>query len=60
MGHSWPGPGPQSPGRLEPFIRNGISRGKSVHEPVVRRPAHPRRLVGEPVIRRVAARRDQK
>ena len=39
----------------EPFIRNAISRDKSVHEPTVRRPAHPRRLVGVLVIGRVAA-----
>jgi hypothetical protein len=39
----------------EPFIRNAISRHKSVHEPIVRRPAHPRRLVGVLVIGRVAA-----
>ena len=32
-----------------------ISRDKSVHEPIVRRPAHPRRLVGVLVIGRVAA-----
>jgi hypothetical protein len=37
------------------FIRNAISRDKSVHEPIVRRPAHPRRLVGVLVIGRVAA-----
>jgi hypothetical protein len=41
--------------RLEPFIRNAISRDKSVHEPIVRRSAHPRRLVGVLVIGRVAA-----
>jgi hypothetical protein len=39
----------------EPFIRNAISRDKSVHETIVRRPAHPRRLVGVLVIGRVAA-----
>src|SRR5262249_45353248 len=48
-------PCPQSPGRLEPFIRNGISCGKSVHQPIVRSPAHARRLVGALVIGRVAA-----
>jgi hypothetical protein len=37
------------------FIRNAISRDKSVHEPIVCRPAHPRRLVGVLVIGRVAA-----
>src|SRR5262249_21237755 len=46
---------PKQPCRLEPFIRNAISRDKSVHEPIVRRPAHPRRLVGVLVIGRVAA-----
>jgi hypothetical protein len=49
-GHSWPPLVHNRPGRLEPFIRNGISR-----EPIVRRPAHPRRLVGVLVIGRVAA-----
>src|SRR5262249_36697717 len=39
--------------RLEPFFRNAISRDKSVHEPIVRRPAHPRRLVGVLIIGRV-------
>jgi hypothetical protein len=43
------------PGRLKPFIRNGISGDKSVHEPIVRRPAHSGRLVGVLVIGRVAA-----
>jgi hypothetical protein len=33
-------------GEDKPFIRNAISGDKSVHEPIVRRPAHPRRLVG--------------
>src|SRR5215471_12299661 len=46
---------PKQPCRLEPFIHNAISRDKSVHEPIVRRPAHPRRLVGVLVIGRVAA-----
>src|SRR5262249_57981878 len=46
---------PKQPCRLEPFFRNAISRDKSVHEPIVRRPAHPRRLVGVLVIGRVAA-----
>jgi hypothetical protein len=41
----------------KPFIRNATSRDKSVHEPIVRRPAHPGRLVGVLVIGRVAARR---
>src|SRR5262245_10548209 len=46
---------PKQPCRLEPFFHNAISRDKSVHEPIVRRPAHPRRLVGVLVIGRVAA-----
>src|SRR5262252_7263313 len=46
---------PKQPCRLEPFIHNAISRDKSVHEPIVRRPAHPRRLVGVLVIGQVAA-----
>src|SRR5262245_919914 len=46
---------PKQPCRLEPFFRNAISRDKSVHEPIVRRPAHPRQLVGVLVIGRVAA-----
>jgi hypothetical protein len=54
-GHSWPPLVHNRPGRLEPFIRNAIGRDKSVHESIVRRPAHPRRLVGVLVIGRVAA-----
>src|SRR5262249_3652376 len=46
---------PQQPCRLEPFFRNAISRDKSVHEPIVRRPEPPRRLVWVPVIGRIAA-----
>jgi hypothetical protein len=47
---------PQQPCRKEPFIRNAIGRDTSVHEPIVRRPAHPRRrLVGVLVTGRVAA-----
>src|SRR5262245_55273727 len=46
---------PKQPCRLEPFFRNAISRDKSVHELIVRRPAHPRRLVGVLVIGRIAA-----
>src|SRR5258705_13896878 len=46
MGHSWPPLIRNRPGRLEPFFRNAIGRDKSVHEPIVRRPAHPLRLVG--------------
>jgi len=37
--HNRPRPGR----RDEPFIRNAISRDKSVQEPIVRRPAHPGR-----------------
>src|SRR5262249_59935049 len=37
---------PKQPCRFEPFFYNAISRDKSVHEPIVRGPAHPRRLVG--------------
>jgi hypothetical protein len=54
-GHSWKPLVHNHPGRLEPFIRNGISRDKSVHEPIVRRPAHPLRLVGVLIIDRVGA-----
>src|SRR5262249_14132853 len=49
----WPQPPCRKQDQL--FIRNGISRDKSVHEPIVRRPAHPRWLVGILVIGRVAA-----
>src|SRR5262249_9975504 len=57
-GHSWPPlvHNRPRPGRgEEPFTRNAISRDKSVHEPIVRRPAHPQRLFGVLVIGRVAA-----
>src|SRR5262249_2327327 len=46
---------PKQPCCLEPFFRNAISRDKSVHEPIVRRPAHPLRFVRKFVVRWIAA-----
>jgi hypothetical protein len=37
------------------MLRSLIGRNELVHQPIVRRPAHPRRLVGVLVIGRVAA-----
>jgi len=39
----------------EPFIRNAIGRGKFIHQPIVRRPAHPLRLVRSLVVGRITA-----
>jgi hypothetical protein len=46
---------PKQSCRLEPLFRNAISRDKSIHEPIVRRPARPLRLAGILIIGRVAA-----
>jgi hypothetical protein len=54
-GHSWQPLVHNRPGRLEPFIRNTISRDKLVHQPIVRRPAPPRRLLQVLVLGRVIA-----